>query len=65
MTIFLVPLFFFVFPKEPGTAWFLTAEEREIMRLRYLDPHWGYAKDEKFEWIMITRALSDPKQWAL
>jgi hypothetical protein len=64
LTIILVPLFVLVFPKEPATAWFLTAEEKEIVRIRYLDPHWGYAKDEKFAWIMAFRALSDPKQWA-
>jgi hypothetical protein len=65
MTILLVPLFLFVFPKNPATAWFLTVEEREIMRIRYLDPHWGYAKEEKFRWTTVVRALSDPKQWAL
>ena len=65
MTIILVPLLFFVFPKDPKTAWFLNAEERDIMRIRYSDPHWGYAKDAKYTWKDTLNALSDPKQWAL
>jgi MFS family permease len=63
MTLVLVPLFFFVFPKHPTTAWFLSAEEKNMMQARYdNDPHWG--QDEEFSWAESLSALTDPKWFA-
>lgn len=60
MTIILVPLFFFVFPTTPTEAWFLTAEEKQIMADRYRnDPHWGH--DDQFSWKEIGKVFVDPK----
>jgi MFS family permease len=63
MTIVLVPVFFFLFPKHPTTAWFLTSEEKSMMQARYdNDPHWGL--DEVFTWAESLSAFVDPKWWA-
>lgn len=60
ITLFAAPFFYFIFPHEPREAWFLTPEEKEMMRLRYeLDPHWGI--DEEFTWSAVLSALIDPK----
>lgn len=60
ITVMVAPIFFFFFPQTPREAWFLTAEEKEMMRLRYeLEPHWGI--DEKFTWNAVINALLDPK----
>ncbi|KAI3394043.1 hypothetical protein diail_3262, partial [Diaporthe ilicicola] len=64
LTILVCPVFFFLFPKSPTTAWFLTKEEKEMMKLRYdLDPHWGVVDDE-FSWKDVRLALTDPKFFA-
>jgi hypothetical protein len=63
ITIALAPLMFYVFPKSPTDAWFLSDEEKEIMRIRHMDPYWGYATDEKFTWRQVRNSLKDPKQW--
>jgi MFS family permease len=64
LTIVIVPCFFFMFPQEPRTAWFLTEEEKTLMNLRYAsDPHWGI--DEKFKWSSVFSVLADPKWYAL
>ncbi|KGO54610.1 Major facilitator superfamily domain, general substrate transporter [Penicillium expansum] len=63
MTLLLVPIFFFVFPKHPTTAWFLSAEEKSMIQARYdNDPHWG--QDEEFSWAESLSALTDPKWYA-
>ncbi|KIY00155.1 uncharacterized protein Z520_03840 [Fonsecaea multimorphosa CBS 102226] len=60
LTILLVPLFFFVFPISPLEAWFLSPEEKRIMRARYdSDPHWGI--DEGFNWVEVFKIFKDPK----
>ena len=60
MTIILVPLFYFVFPSNPTEAWFLTPEEKEIMRQRYRDdPHWG--NEDEFSWKEVCKVFVDPK----
>ena len=64
LTIIVVPLFFFLFPQEPRTAWFLTPEEKTMMTARYAnDPHWGI--DEEFKWSSVLSIFSDPKWYAL
>lgn len=64
ITLCIVPLYFFLFPQEPRTAWFLKAEEKEMMIARYAnDPHWGI--DEKFTWSAVFSVLEDPKWYAL
>lgn len=63
MTIIAVPLFWLLFPKSPTEAWFLNAEERQMMRTRYdLDPTWGH--DDKFSWSECLKAFVDPKWYA-
>jgi MFS family permease len=63
MTYVAVPCFYFVFPKSPIEAWFLTPEEKQMMRARYdADPTWGY--DEEFSWSECLKAFTDPKWWA-
>lgn len=63
MTFVIVPCFYFVFPKSPTEAWFLTAEEKQMMQARYdADPSWG--NDEEFSWAECFKAFKDPKWWA-
>lgn len=63
MTVLLVPAFFWVFPKEPTTAWFLTEEEKRLMLARYeADPSWGH--DEEFSIKECIKAFKDPKWYA-
>ncbi|KAJ5494620.1 hypothetical protein N7463_010707 [Penicillium fimorum] len=63
ITIILVPLFYFVFPKTPVDAWFLTDEEKRIVRARYdNDPHWAF--DEKFSWVELGKVFTDIKFYA-
>ncbi|KAJ5682212.1 high-affinity nicotinic acid transporter [Penicillium macrosclerotiorum] len=63
MTLVLVPLFLFLFPKHPTLAWFLTAEEKTLMQARYdNDPHWG--QDENFTWADSLSIFTDPKWYA-
>jgi hypothetical protein len=60
MTIILVPAFWFVFPKSPTEAWFLTAEEKLMMQARYdSDPSWG--NEDSFSWKECAEAFADPK----
>lgn len=64
ITILIVPLYWFVFPNDARTAWFLTEDEKRMVRARYiLNPHWGI--DDEFSWRAITDVLVDPKFYAL
>jgi len=64
LTILIVPLYWFVFPNDARTAWFLTADEKRIVNARYeLNPHWGI--DDEFKWGAIIDVLRDPKFYAL
>ncbi|KAL1861093.1 hypothetical protein Plec18170_001608 [Paecilomyces lecythidis] len=63
MTIIIVPLFWLVFPKSPTQAWFLTGEEKQMMKARYeADPTWGH--DEEFSMSECLKAFTDPKWYA-
>ncbi|KAI1639169.1 high-affinity nicotinic acid transporter [Biscogniauxia mediterranea] len=63
ITVLVCPVFYFLFPDSPTTAWFLTEEEKRMMKLRYeLNPHWGV--DEEFSWKAVRAALTDPKFFA-
>ncbi|KAH8680314.1 major facilitator superfamily domain-containing protein [Ilyonectria robusta] len=63
MTIIVVPMFWLVFPESPTEAWFLTADEKDMMKARYAaDPSWGH--DEKFSWNECLKAFTDPKWYA-
>ncbi|GAB7353472.1 hypothetical protein MBLNU459_g3928t2 [Dothideomycetes sp. NU459] len=63
LTIAVVPLFFFGFPREPRTAWFLSEEEKRMMNIRYeQNKHWGI--DEKFTWVEVVKVFKDPKWYA-
>ncbi|CAK3799334.1 high-affinity nicotinic acid transporter [Lecanosticta acicola] len=63
LTLILVPLFFFFFPKTPATAWFLTSEEKVIIAKRYeCEQHWG--ADEVSSWKEVVKAVTDPKWYA-
>ena len=64
LTILTVPFFLWFFPKDILNAWFLTEEEKEMMKLRYIqNPSWGL--DEKFSWGETFKALTDPKFFLL
>lgn len=64
LTLAIVPVFLWLFPKDILDAWFLTSEEKEMMRLRYAqDPSWGI--DEKFTWREVIKAVTDPKFFIL
>lgn len=63
LTIILVPLFFFLFPKTPTGAWFLSEEEKSLMTKRYeQNENWGI--DEAFAWTEVVKAFYDPKWYA-
>ncbi|KAL2835824.1 high-affinity nicotinic acid transporter [Aspergillus pseudoustus] len=63
LTMLAVPCFWAVFPVSPTTAWFLTAEEKHLMQLRYdADPSWGAA--EEFSFAECLKAFADPKWYA-
>lgn len=63
MTIIAVPIFWLVFPVSPTEAWFLTPEEKQMMKARYdADPSWG--NDDKFDWSECLKAFKDPKWYA-
>ncbi|KAH7025161.1 major facilitator superfamily domain-containing protein [Microdochium trichocladiopsis] len=63
ITILVTVPFWFMFPTTPTEAWFLTEEEKHMMKLRYAsDPSWGY--DDEFEWSECLKAFVDPKWYA-
>lgn len=63
LTFILVPIFYAVFPNSPTDAWFLTAEEKQMMQARYdADPSWG--QSETFSWDECFKAFMDPKWYA-
>lgn len=63
ITILVVPIFWFIFPNSPTEAWFLTAEEKQLMKARYdADPSWGY--NEEFSLKECLKAFVDPKWYA-
>ncbi|KAF7547916.1 hypothetical protein G7046_g8859 [Stylonectria norvegica] len=63
LTLSVIPFFLWLFPKDILDAWFLTEEEKEMMRLRYSqNPSWGI--DEKFTWGELLKAATDPKFFA-
>lgn len=62
ITVCLAPVIWWIFPKDPRTAWFLNEEERNVMRLRHeLNPH--LSNDDEFSWAKILSAFADPKTW--
>lgn len=64
ITILLVPLYWYCFPNDARTAWFLTDDEKRMVRARYaLNPYWGI--DDEFSWKAIIDVLIDPKFYAL
>jgi MFS family permease len=64
LTLLVVPIYYWLFPKTPREAWFLTEEEKSMMKMRYANnPHWGI--DEKFSWGAVLSVVRDPKWYAL
>jgi MFS family permease len=49
----------FSFPNKPETAWFLTEDDKEVMRLRKQRDA-VYKGDDKFDWKWVKQALTDP-----
>lgn len=49
----------FTFPSSPETAWFLTEEEKGVMRARKLK-NATYNGEDKFDWKWIKMAVTDP-----
>jgi MFS family permease len=63
MTFIAVPIFWVVFPNSPTDAWFLTADEKQMMKARYdSDPSWGHT--EEFSWNECFKVFVDPKWYA-
>ncbi|TVY47787.1 putative transporter [Lachnellula occidentalis] len=50
----------FGLPTDPTQAWFLTGEEKEMMRCRNAQRR-QYLGSEKFDWAQVRIALTDPK----
>lgn len=50
----------FGLPNDPGQAWFLNAEEREMMRCRAAQRE-KYMGSDKFDWAEVRIAFRDPK----
>jgi len=50
----------FGLPTDPTQAWFLNAEERQMMRFRNAQRK-QYLGSEKFDWAELRIALTDPK----
>jgi MFS transporter, ACS family, DAL5 transporter family protein len=47
------------FPNKPETAWFLSEDEKEVMRLRKARDA-VYKGEDRFEWKWVRMALTDP-----
>lgn len=50
----------FGLPNDPSNAYFLNAEEKELMRIRAIQRQ-AYMGSEEFDWNEIKLALVDPK----
>jgi hypothetical protein len=50
----------FGLPNDPAQAWFLNAEEREMMRCRAIQRE-QYMGSDKFDWSEVRIAFKDPK----
>lgn len=50
----------FGLPNDPANAYFLNAEEKEIMRIRAAQRH-AYMGSEEFSWTEVRIAMKDPK----
>ena len=53
-------LVWFGLPTNPAEAWFLTSEERSMMRIRY-EMRKQYLGSEEFSWEEVKIAFRDPK----
>lgn len=60
MSISCVLVIWFGLPNDPTTAYFLSDEERDMMRIR-LKQRASYMGNESFEWKEVRLALRDPK----
>jgi MFS family permease len=62
ITMCLAPVAFFWLPNSLETAWFLTAEERELCHVR-AEVNKHYRSQETFSWGEVRRAAIDWKTW--
>ncbi|KAK5184003.1 hypothetical protein LTR44_003508 [Exophiala sp. CCFEE 6388] len=63
LTLCVIPVFLWFFPGDILNAWFLSDDEKQMMRLRYSsNPQWGI--EEKFTWGETLKAVKDPKFYA-
>jgi hypothetical protein len=53
-------LVWFGLPTNPAEAWFLTSEQKSMMRIRY-EMRKQYLGSEEFSWDEVKIALRDPK----
>jgi hypothetical protein len=51
---------FFGLPNDPSNAYFLNAEEKELMRIRAVQRQ-AYMGSEEFDWAEVKIAFRDPK----
>ena len=50
----------FGLPNDPSNAYFLNAEDKELMRVRAIQRQ-AYIGSEKFDWKEVLLAIKDPK----
>jgi hypothetical protein len=59
-SIFCAAVVWFGLPNDPSNAYFLNAEEKEMMRIRNIQRE-RYMGSEEFSWYEVRMALKDPK----
>ncbi|KAI8264242.1 putative transporter [Colletotrichum sp. SAR11_239] len=59
-SIIIAPIIWFGLPNDPGNAYFLTAEEKRMMKVRAAQ-RVQYMGSEEFSWDEVKIALKDPK----
>lgn len=62
MTVFCGFLFYFIMPTGPGDAWFLTAREKEVLKLRMAGDREGGDRTN-FSIPQLREAMLDVKSW--
>lgn len=62
LTVIVGAISWFTLPRSAEVAWFLTEEEKQMMKLRK-QRDYIYKGGDKFEWRYVVMAASDPMVW--